>query len=570
MTANRPVLISWVAVNNDPFERSEGRRRLVDGAPVPGPTLALLCDPESEYSGSVRDAIFFYRSASGKDGERERNAVDELRAYFQEHLPDLRAQFEPWDGKDPTDHAEIFEFLRARLPEIRRRFASRDLVVHVSPGTPSMQTIWVLMGETGFIDAPFRLVKSYRKSERRGRGAVVPIELGIDTFYKVYRASRPSHIQSDEQSVVWDPARFQSERMRRLFAEARRFAHLNVPILILGERGTGKTTLARWIRVNSPFRREEQDARWPAVACGQYSPETMRAELFGYTKGAFTGATADKPGLLAAADGDTLFLDEIGDVSRDLQRLLIKALEEKVYLPIGDDAPRKSHFRLLTATNLDAGQLRQRLDPDFLDRIGMLQLCLPPLREIREELGWLWERSYDEATRRAGAAKRKSALGAAHHRAVVKRLQQHPLPGNIRDLLRVAYRILGARTDPHEPMSPEDSVEYGLRALDGPSGPDSGGSASVSRAVARAFADASALDPVIDTWTRVPTRAVERDLKVFLADELRRIARDRSVEVPAICDVSERTLRQWTTSGPAGKASSAERQTSSDDGEVTT
>jgi hypothetical protein len=107
-----------------------------------------------------------------------------------------------------------------------------------------------------------------------------------------------------------------------------------------------------------------------------------------YKKGSFTGATQDKEGLLAAADGDTLFLDEIRDVNRDLQRLLIKALAEERYLPLGDDRPRKSNFRLLTATNLEPGELRRRLDP--LDRIGLLTLRLPPLREIREELGWLW------------------------------------------------------------------------------------------------------------------------------------------------------------------------------------
>lgn len=568
MTAPAPVLMSWIAVNNDPFERERGKAsyRLVDGQPIPGPTLALLFDAESPFAGAIRDVVLLHRQVAGADGDRERRAVDEMKAELGARHDGLRLHFEPWPGEDPTDHSAIFEFLQERVPAIRRRFAGHELIIHISPGTPSMQTIWVLMAETGFIEPPFRLVKSYRKEERRGRPAVVPVELGIETFYKVYRAARPAHVASDEQSVVWDPAKFRTDRMRALFTEARRFAHLNVPILLLGERGTGKTTLARWIRGHSPFRREEQDAQWPAVACGQYSPETMRAELFGYRKGAFTGATHDKEGLLAAANGDTLFLDEVGDVSRDLQRLLIKALEEKQYFPLGDDRPRKSNFRLLTATNLEPDELRRRLDPDFLDRVGMLPLVLPPLREIREEIEWLWETAYEEATRRTGVAKRRALLGTPHHRRVVSQLKGHPLPGNLRDLFRVAYRILGARSDPHAPLPPEDAVDYGLRALT--VAPSSTVNSSVSRAVARAFADASPLDAIIDGSVRLPTKVIERDLKAFVAGELRRLSKQRGVAIEDLCDVSERALRTWAGAGARPVVSSGERKTSSGTGEV--
>lgn len=544
------VVLSWVAVRNDPYEGGVEPvgARAMDSTLVPGPTLALLFDEESPFVHRVRDVVLLHRRAGGGAAdERERRAVEGTTAAIRERS-EIRVHLEPWDGEDPTDHRSIFEFLREKVPEIRRRFAGRDLVIHVSPGTPAMHTIWVLMAETGFIDRPFQLVQSLRKKERRGRPAAIPVELGIETFYKVYKAARPAQIASDEQSVVWDPAKFRTERMRRVFTEARRFAHLNVPILLLGERGTGKTALARWIRGHSPFRREEQDARWPAVACGQYSPETMRAELFGYKRGAFTGATTDREGLLASADSDTLFLDEIGDVSRDLQRLLIKALEEKQYSPLGDDRPRKSDFRLVTATNLDLGELRRRLDADFFDRIGMLILRLPPLREIREELGWLWDITYEEAARRAGASGRRVSLGASHHRRVVSALEAHLLPGNLRDLFRVAYRILGARTDPHAPLPPDEAIEYGLQALDG--APAAIATNSVSRVVARAFSDVSPLDAVFDARIRIPTKTVERDLKAFVAGEIRRVSKQRGVPIEDLCDVSERSLRTWAGTAP--------------------
>lgn len=537
-----PVLISWVAVNNDPYERERGslEPRLVDGEPVPGPTLTLLCDPESSYAGLIHDVVLLHRLPDGGATTKERRAVDELERELCQRS--FAVHREPWNGEDPTDHRTLFDFLRQKLPELRRRFRGRELVFHISPGTPSMHTVWVLMAETGFVDAPFTVVKSYRRSERRGRPAVVPVELGIETFYKVYKASRPREVGSEDQVVLLDPRRFQSDAMRRVFAEARRFAQLKVPVLIRGERGTGKTTLAGWIRSSSPFKRDEQDARWPSVACGQYNPETMRAELFGYKKGSFTGATSDRAGLLAAAHRDTLFLDEVGDVSSDLQRLLIRAIEEKRYFALGDDTPRESDFRLLTATNIDDREIRERLDPDFLDRISLLTLTLPPLRDVPEELPWLWEAVYGEAARRAAVTKRRATLGKQHHSRVVASMGRHPLPGNLRDLFRIAYRILAARNDTEEPMPPSDAVTYGLEALTGGGGAPS---TSVSRAIAAAFAHGAPLDDLVEVNGAVETAEVLADIKAFIATELRRISSARGLRASELCDVSERSLREW-------------------------
>ena len=526
------VLISWVAVNNDPYE---------DRRPdVPGPTLTLLFDPDSPHAGEVGDVVLLHRQATADSKEQE--AVANTKQEIARRAGGIGLHSVPWHGDDPTDHRAIFGFLRSELPKLRRGFAGRELVIHTSPGTPSMQTIWVLMGETGFIEPPFTLVKSYRREDRRGRPPVVPVKLDIETFYKAYMSARPRRVASEEQRVPWDPKRFRTDRMKRLFAEARRFAALNVPVLLLGERGTGKTTLASWIRLHGPFRREDQDASWPAVACGQYSPETMRAELFGYRKGAFTGATQDRDGLIHAADGDTLFLDEVGDVSRDLQRLLIKAVEEKEYVPLGAIEPRRSDFRLLTATNVDAEALHERLDPDFLDRISLLRLRLPPLREIRGELPWLWQETYREATRRSGVGEAVARLDADCEASIVKALERHPLPGNMRDLLKVAYRLLAALGDPHEPLPEPDAVRYALAGLDDLSADMS----SVSTAVARAFADNGSLDAVFDSCRGpLPTKIVVADLRSFMAAELHRIGGERGLPEDGMADVTGRALRNW-------------------------
>jgi DNA-binding NtrC family response regulator len=538
LTTPAPVLVSWVAVNNDPFERNTKTGEFIlddDGQPIPGPTLSLLFDEKSLYAGRVKDVVLLHRTGDGKDDAKERRAVTETSDVLKQRDPSLRVHFESWAGRDPTDHRGIFEFLRERLPRIRRRFAGSELILHISPVTPSMQTIWVLMAETGFIDLPFQMVKSYRRSEQRGRPPVVPVELGLDTFYKVYRTSHPSQVASEEQVIALDPEKFRTDRMRRLFEEARRFAQIKVPVLILGERGTGKSTLASWMRLHSPYRKKALDAHWPAVACGQYNPETMRSELFGYKRGAFTGANSDKEGLLAAAHGDTLFLDEIGDVSRDLQRLLIKAVEEKRFFPLGDDEPRASDFRLISATNLEDDELNRRLDPDFRDRVNALTLRLPPLREIRDELGWLWESAFKEAANRAGVSRRQSQFAEAHHQRVVFRLREHPLPGNLRDLFRVAYRIVAARGDAHAPLSPGDAVDYGLLALAEVAVHSAG---TTSRAVAQAFAASSPLDHIVSGAGRISTKDLERDLRAFVATEIRRIARTTEHPIDELCDAA--------------------------------
>ena len=560
--SSAPVLVSWVAVNNDPYEhdRVTGKPRLAGGVLVPGPTLTLLCDKESPYAGFIGDVVLLHRVPRGGSAVREQRAVDELCDVLRERS--FGVHLEPWNGDDPTDHREVFEFLRNKLPEIRRRFRSRELVLHVSPGTPSMHTVWVLMAETGYVEPPFKVVKSYRRSERGHRPAVVPVELGIETFYKTYKASRPRQLSSEDQGVIWDPSRFRSDAMKRVYADARRVASLNVPVLIRGERGTGKTTMANWIRSNSPYKREEQNAKWPSVACGQYNPETMRAELFGYRKGAFTGAMADREGLLAAAHRDTLFLDEIGDVSRDLQRLLIRAIEEKRYFALGDDKPRESNFRLLTATNIDDFELRDRLDPDFFDRISLLTLDLPPLREVREELPWLWETVYDEARRRAGVLKRSASIGTSHHQCVVAYLRRHSLPGNLRDLFRVAYRVLAARNDIEEPMSPADAVLYGVDALgDGVSRTST--QVTLARSVADAFARDASINDLIRDGSVLNTAQVVSEFKAFIASEIRRVSGERGVKENELCDVSERSLRDWVRAGPARRQNSSDQRRNS-------
>lgn len=535
------VLLSWVAVNNDPYERERGTGdfRHVDGKLIPGPTLTLLCDPGSPYKDVIGDVVFFHRSA--QDDARGARSLKETVAAIREQCPGIRVTDLAWRGEDPTDHQDIYRFLQRELPALRKRFNGRKLVIHLSPGTPAMHTLWVLMAETGMISPPVELVKSYRPDERTGRASVVPVKLGLDTFFKVYQRQGRKQPSETEGQVFWDPQKFRSPKLKAVFLEARRVARVNVPLLITGERGTGKTTLASWIRAHSDFRKAENDTSWPAVPCGQYSTETMRAELFGYKQGAFTGATSDKEGLLARAHGDTLFLDEIGDISVPLQRLLIKAVEEHSYSPLGSTEVLNSSFRLITATNRDFNSLQGKLDPDFLDRISMLRIEMPPLREMPEEIPWLWGQVVEEAARRAGRSVDRAALDKVSS-TILQSLRRETLPGNMRDLFVVAYRMIAAMSDELEPVTSDEAVEYSMRGLTRQV-PLCG---DVTQGVMKCFVDRSPLAPWLEPTGKLETKRIFADVKRYLASEVRRYVSTRGLKAEDVCDVAERTLRQWS------------------------
>jgi DNA-binding NtrC family response regulator len=551
MFGSGPVLLSWCARNNDPYERDRDGNYRADAQP--GPTLTLLFDPESEFCKDIEDVVLLSNEAPNGSDQSAEKVLNQTIGAIRARGPMIRCQSRKMKTADPTDHLSIFEFLKREIPKIRHEFAGREIVVHISPGTPAMQTIWVLMAECGFIQPPFRVVKSYRKSERKDARAVVPVQIGIETFYKVFRNSRPSHTSTAEEKVLWDPALFKSEKLIALYKEAKSFARLRVPVLITGERGTGKTTLANWIRANSGFCRPELTSNWASVPCGQYTPETMRAELFGYVKGAFTGAEKDHDGLLKVADGDTLFLDEVGDISRDLQRLLIRAVEEGTYNRLGSTKTERSVFRLITATNVPHPELDKRLDPDFQDRIGGLRLAIPPLRELPEDLPWLWRSAFLTAVQRSGV-ENPIQLSSIQHDQVVARLFSHRLDGNIRDLFQVANRLT-ARLAEVPAADWRGSLEYAVSCLS-----VRGDHVSASAEIAKAFSRGERLDPIIESFGKVATKLFESDCRAYLATELRRIAHDQELDPGKLCDVSTRTLREWAAQQPP----SGKRQNTTD------
>jgi len=176
----------------------------------------------------------------------------------------------------------------------------------------------------------------------------------------------------------------QSHKMQNLFAILPNIAESNTTILIEGESGTGKELFARAIH-NLSFRK---DKPFVAVNCGALPDTLLESELFGYKAGAFTDAKKDKPGRFALAEGGTIFLDEIGDISAAVQVKLLRVLQDKIYEPVGAVSSVKADVRIITATNkkLDKLVKEGRFREDLYYRVNVMKLELPPLRNRKEDI----------------------------------------------------------------------------------------------------------------------------------------------------------------------------------------
>ena len=223
-----------------------------------------------------------------------------------------------------------------------------------------------------------------------------------------------------------------SAAMRRVFDLLPQIAPSDATVLIHGETGTGKELLARAIHNLSP----RKNKPFVPVNCGALPDTLLESELFGYEKGAFTGAAKDKPGRFALAEGGTVFLDEIGDISPALQVRLLRVLQERTYEPLGGTQTRHADVRVIAATHRDLAVLIRKglFREDLFYRLNVVKLDLAPLRKRKEDIPLLVEHFVARFNRRQG----KSVAGVSPD--VMALLMAHDYPGNVRELENVVER----------------------------------------------------------------------------------------------------------------------------------
>jgi two-component system response regulator HydG len=261
---------------------------------------------------------------------------------------------------------------------------------------------------------------------------------------------------------VFDQIVGQSPAMTKVFRIMGKVAQSSHPVLILGESGTGKELVARAIHYSGP----RKDRPFIPVDCGSLVPTLIESELFGYVKGAFTGAVQAKDGLLQIADGGTIFLDEIGELPFDLQSKLLRVLQEKEIRPVGGTKRVSVNVRVLAATNRDLEEAVENgtFRKDLYYRLNVVNIKLPALRERKEDIPEIAARILERLNRDSVTPHQLSP-------DALKGLMDYPWPGNVRELENSLERAVALTSEPIIKLSDlPTQVQSGRAPTKSPSG----------------------------------------------------------------------------------------------------
>jgi DNA-binding NtrC family response regulator len=254
-----------------------------------------------------------------------------------------------------------------------------------------------------------------------------------------------------------------SDSLQKIFSLVEKVADTNANVLILGESGTGKELIARAVHMSS----RRATGPFLAVNCGALPESILESELFGHTKGSFTGAVSDKKGLFRSASGGTIFLDEIGEMATPLQVKLLRALQEHGVTPVGASAAVKFDARIIAATNKDleqevkAGRFRE----DLFYRLNVVEIGIPPLRDRIEDIPLLAKHFVAKSARSQNAVEKHISPDA------MSALASYTWPGNVRELENAIERayILSSETIDLDslPQKVRDAAARSLPVRDG-------------------------------------------------------------------------------------------------------
>jgi transcriptional regulator of acetoin/glycerol metabolism len=351
------------------------------------------------------------------------------------------------DLKDPTDHQAIYEFVRDTVVPMVSACHDR-LHINISPGTPAMHSVWLMLSAGGAFPSGTQFWSSQFNPKTKMK-SLKPVDFKITTYLAEIRSART--INPD--LALYEPEARSVARKKSLQG-LKQYAGLSGhPLLILGERGTGKT------RIVETYVSKIKGREVVALACGGLDSSVAESLLFGHVRGAFTGADRDRQGLLGEADGKILFLDEVQDLPKNVQRELVRTLQDHKhrYRQLGNNEEKTSDFELVCASNQSFDELRSQLYPDFLDRIAHLIVEIPPLRSCRVDLPADWQAAWSECRRSHDISEEAPFTGRLQ-----QLLETHQFCGNLRDLQRLAVLTMVWL----DKLSEEEAIEMAIKELD--------------------------------------------------------------------------------------------------------
>jgi DNA-binding NtrC family response regulator len=343
---------------------------------------------------------------------------------------------------DPMDFNAIYHAAREQILNVQEQSGKdTDLVFNVSPGTPAMAAVWILLAKACFPQA--ELIGTGQRDETTGkflmRTISVPFDISIDPIADII-AKRDNNLARALRGLVPEAPEFNEiihkcAAMKIAIAHARKFAPQNVPVLLTGETGTGKELMARAIHTVS-----KRKGCFVPVNCGAISPTLIESELFGHVEGAFTGAVSERMGLFEYANNGTLFLDEIGDLSSELQVKLLRVIQEGQIQRVGDNETHPVNVRIISAThrNLMDEIGKGRFREDLFHRIVVGLVEIPPLRKRKEDMGDLIDFLLSKLDYKS--SDQQNSYKASLSAGARSLLMQYDWPGNVRELKNVLTR----------------------------------------------------------------------------------------------------------------------------------
>ena len=437
-TEKNLTLLTWMATNRDPL--------FLDNS-----IYAL----NKEAHGQVKKVYYLY-NGSLKHQENIQKVLQEAKRYARQN----NIALEPIhiDLNNISDHSEIIQKVTAALAP--RLNEMGEVCVNISSGTPAMTVVWMFLHAKNFFrgNATFYDVQKYAP-ELKVNSPTIPREqqkiekIDID-LEDTYERAMENFQQTDFDACGYGH-KHHSEARKKAMAEIKKYSKLfDVPFLILGERGIGKSTI-----VNATIGKIKK-RRIVSETCGSWDNNLAESALFGHAKGAFTGANQERKGLIEEAEGGILFLDEIQDLPKRVQRLLLDTLQKckrpqnaigdksgtspktcHRYKRVGEDFYRYADVEFVFASNNSLEQLNEKLDPDFFDRISFFITELPSLANCKEDLEDDWKAVWHIACEQLNVG--TTAPDAPWNLDIQEFFsQKENLQGNFRSLQMFAYHII--------------------------------------------------------------------------------------------------------------------------------